>query len=251
MYRVVMTCNRKIWEEYGRRAAESFLDYWTGAQLWLYVEDFDPEQRFYAACIDGRMHIQDLPDWHTAWKVRHADNPDAHGRGESSRRGRASRYGYDFRRDCVRFSHKVAALTHAALDQRGPPHDRLVMLDADVMTNRPVSADWLDRLLPGSHYLAWLDRAGSYPECGFVVFNATHPRHRQVMNDLREAYESDRVFVLPETHDSFVLMRIVRAAGLPTHNLTPARADRGNPFAASVLAEKMVHFKGKRKGMIT
>lgn len=246
-FRVVVTTNRRLWDTYGRRAMESFLDHWpvySGAQLILYAEDFQPEQRFYAATVDGRVIVRDLPEWHTAWKLRHADRPRSNGKGWP---GRA----YDFRQDCVRFSHKVAALTDAAF--QSPRDGILVMMDADVITHKPVDAAWLESLLPAGHYMAWLDRPGHYPECGFVMFRETDPAHQILMTQLRHTYQSDQVFSFAQTHDSFVLQQIVRTmvrrgsmAPAP-FNWSKRGGDSGHPFVTSVLAERLDHLKGKRK----
>lgn len=243
--RVVMTCNKVMWDAYGRRAAESFLDNWSDAWLILYVEDFHPEQRFYVAC-----DVRDLPDWHTTWKHRHAGNPDAHGRDLSKQL--RSKGGYSFRRDCVKFSHKIAALTHAS---RNVVDGLVIMMDADVITHRPVDTEWLQHVFPDpARYCAWLDRQGwDYPECGFVMFRADHPEHRHFMFALRDIYESDRVFSLPQTHDSFVLKHLMdqwvrHGVFLPPHSLSGARGRKSShPLPVSVLGERLDHLKGKRK----
>lgn len=245
-FRVVVTANRRLWETYGRRAAESFLDYWpvySDAQLILYAEDFDPEQRFQAATVDGRVIIRPMPAWHTAWKARHETDKRAHGIGYP---GRA----YDFRQDCVRFSHKVAALTDAA--QKSPRDGIMIMMDADVVAHRAVSPDWLAMLLPAGRYMAWLDRRAWYPECGFVLFREVHEAHQLLMMRLRATYEHDSVFSMAQTHDSWVLMTLVKqmvAKGqMPApFNLSRPGGNRGHPFVESILGERLDHLKGKRK----
>jgi hypothetical protein len=248
-YQVVITCNRPIWDAYGRKAAEAFLEFWPAlscAQLVLYAEDFEPEQRFQAATVDRRMVIRELPEWHAEFKRRHAGNLDAHGRGPSAR---GKKDAYDYRRDCVRFSHKVAALTDAA--ERSPGGGVLVMMDADVISTGYVSPTWLELVFPKLADMAWLARAGTYPECGFVMFRESAARVQAVLAQLREVYESDRVFSMRETHDSFVLQQLVKLSGMVPHNWTRPGADRGNPFITSPLAEKMTHYKGKRKAEVS
>lgn len=242
------TCNRQIWEAYGRKSAESFLEFWPSlscAQLVLYAEDFEPEQRFQAACVDHRMSIRRLPAWHADFKARHAGNLDAHGRGPSARGKKGA---YDYRRDCVRFSHKVAAITDAC--EQSNLDEVLVMMDADVISTGYVTPTWLELVFPRLALMAWLGRDLTYPECGFVMFRKTDARVRSVLAQLREVYESDRVFSMRETHDSYVLQQLVKLSGIVPHNWTKRGADRGNPFITSPLAEKMTHYKGARKAQV-
>lgn len=235
---VVMTCNADIWAKYGRRAVSAFLEFWPAdAQLMLYAEDFAPD------LADARLVVLDMPQWFTTWKERHRNNLDAHGRA-------GPRRPYDFRRDCVRFSHKVAALTAGVTRSSG---GLLIMMDADVITHAPVTADWLARMITPADYLAWLDRPGWYPECGFVIFNAEHPYHQMFMSDFRAIYETDRVFKMMQTHDSHVLQQHVNVA-VATHQIQrPVNLSgqlgqwSGHPWVHSVLAERLDHLKGKRK----
>lgn len=243
-YHVVMTMNRRIWDDYGHRAVGAFLAYWDPEiTLHLYCEDFDPE-----IASERRLVIQSMPAWHGAWKQQHAGNPDAHGRA-------GPRRPYDYHRDCVKFSHKVAALTDCAAQLGMVDDGVLIMLDADVITHAPVSPQWLDMLFPANHYMAWLFRQGHYPECGFVMFAMDHAIHLDFMADLREQYEAGGVFRLRETHDSFVIQDLVnrhvaRRRFPQPHDLCAVgrREDnRSHPFVRSRLGERMDHLKGKRK----
>jgi hypothetical protein len=238
-YEIVMTCSYDIWREHGCRAAGSVLDHWpvySDARLHLVVDDFEPDQRFLAAQVDDRVTIHTTPQWYRDFKERHATNLDARGR---ATRGKL----YDFRRDCIRFGHKPAALTTVAerLDD-----GILVMMDADVITHKPVTTAWLRELLPSAYDLSWLNRPSTYPECGFVMFRLE--RCRSMLRSLRHVYEQDAVFRYPETHDSYVLAQLVRGAGLAAHDLVDRGGARsGHPFVHSPLAERLDHLKGKRK----
>ena len=240
-FRVVVTANRRLWEDYGRRAIATWLQHWPAdgsAELIVYAEDFETE---FAA--DPRVTIRAMPDWHTVWKARHADNKAAHGRATPGKL-------YDFRRDCVRFSHKPAALTDAAM--RSPRDGIMIMMDADVVSHQPVTAEWLSMLLPERRYMAWLDRRGWYPECGFVLFREDHAAHCSMMETLRAAYEHDSVFSMAQTHDSWVLMTLANravAAGkmAPPFDLSKRGGSRDHPFVTSILGERLDHLKGKRK----
>src|SRR5689334_8039237 len=97
-FAVLTTCNEAGWQQYGRRMIETFDQFWPAdVPLYLYAEDFDPDHR--------RPVVRRLPAWLTEFKARHGDDPSAHGLINGS---------YHMRQDCVRFSHKVAAVTNAA-----------------------------------------------------------------------------------------------------------------------------------------
>lgn len=242
-----MTANAAIWEAYGRRAVVTWLKHWPAdAHLVLYVEDFDVPDELAA---DPRLSVVAMPAWHWAWKKRHADNADAHGR--DMRRAVRPKNGYSYRRDCVKFSHKVAALTDAVL--RGPLAGVVIMMDADVITHADVTPAWLQSIFPDPRYCAWLDRsAWDYPECGFVMFRADDPIHLGFMGDLRAMYETDAVFALQQTHDSFVLKTLVQravSAGLclSPWSLSGSARTSSHPLPMSRLGECLDHLKGKRK----
>lgn len=233
MFRAITTCNAEGWEKTGRSMAQSFVEHWVDVPLTVYAEGFVPD----VAGVD----VAALPDWHAAFKARYAGLPDARG----MKTGR-----YNYRRDCVRFSHKVAAITDAGAESTGV----LIWLDADTKTFDAVRPAWLAQLLGPAAYIAWLGRHGTYPECGFLMFDTEHPAHLEIMAELRRRYESGEVFGMAETHDSYVLQDVIETAHamrriLPPRNLSGPHSRRGHPWLGSRLAERMDHLKGARKDL--
>lgn len=232
-FRAVTTCNAEGWEQTGRRMAESFVQHWQGVELTVYAEGFVPD-------VDG-VRVAQLPAWLDAFKARHRDNADAHGR---------ERGDYNYRRDCVRFAHKVGAITDAAETRDGV----LIWLDADTLSFDAVTEDWLASLLPHPAYISWLARPGTYPECGFLMLDTEAAHHSEVMARLTATYCTDRVLALPETHDSYVIQRVIERAAAggwiwPPHNLSGPQSRRGHPWLGSALATRLDHLKGKRKAL--
>jgi hypothetical protein len=234
-YRVITTCNLSGWETYGRRMATTFVEFWPAdIRLTVYAEGFTPD----VAGVD----VASLPDWQVAFKERYGKGGDPIGIGPDGV--------YNYRRDCVRFSHKVGAITDAAEQESGV----LIWLDADTVTHEKVDEAWLGQLFPRrGRYIAWLDRARLYPECGVLFFDTENSGHAEVMRRLRSIYETGAVFSLLESHDSFVIEHIVETAAnegvIPhPHSLSGPHRIYNHPFVRSRLAERLDHLKGRRKG---
>lgn len=230
--------------------------WWPEAKLVVYAEGF----RF-AEC--GRVTAAGFPQWFENWKARHENNPDARGRNKA--RNRSGRE-YDFRFDCRKFAHKIAALTdyalYDALEMPACSQSRVIVwMDADTLSHAAVTPDWIEGLLFGFHgrgpnepeaYMAWLDRERLYPECGFLLFNARHAKHVDFMRRLLDLYRSDDVLQMRETHDSYVVQQLVLRCieqgwfGTPRSLSGSARTSH-HPFPLSELGSRLDHAKGSRK----
>lgn len=214
--------------------ALSVLERWQGdVSLTVYAEGFVPD-------IDG-IEVRELPQWVLDFKARNSVNP--------ARTGQMPKF-YDYRFDAVKFSHKVGALTDFAISA---PDDAIVVwIDADTFTHSTVTEAWLDPLLPGNAYMAWLDRDGSHPECGFVMFRASHPYHCNFMEAFRNLYTSGEIFRLRETHDSYALAHLVCAKVMnrkipPPASLSGPARRTSHPFVNGPLSVCFDHMKGPRK----
>lgn len=241
---VITTCNLKGWSEYGRRMVRSFVRYWPNdVTLVLYAEDFEPD---FDGMQPANVIVAGFPLWFLRWKERHAEHLDAHGR--DPQRNPPRRKAYNFKRDCVKFAHKVAAIVDGALDE---PAETVIWIDADTVTHQPVDQEWLYKLFPlnSPAYMAWLDRLRPYPECGFLMFRTGHSEHERFMDQMRRVYESDLVFKLPETHDSYVFQQIVKSCRFsePYSLSGPGGRTKHHVFVNSPLAERLDHLKGERK----
>jgi hypothetical protein len=231
-FALVTTCHLAGWEQYGRRMVETFDQFWPpDFPFYLYAEDFKPDH--------SRPIVRALPAWLTKFKARQANNPAAHGMIDDK---------YDFRLDCVRFSHKVGAITDAAsrLDV-----DILIVADADIVTHAPVDTDWLSSLFPPGPYVAWLEREHQYFEGGFYMLRCNHPAHRRIMTRWQGLYESDAVLGLSQTHDAESFQRVIFEAErdelLTTHSLSGEARGHEHPLVNGPLGARLDHLKGPRK----
>ena len=221
----VSTCHLEGWKKYGQRMADTWTLNWP-VPLAFFGEGFDPPD-------DAFIHrMSDLNGvaWLQEFKRQHPYKPKG---------------AYNYRFDAARFAHKVAAVLEAASMES----EHLIWVDADTVTHTPVPMSFIDSLLPrGDEYIAWLDRKGKYPECGFFILNCQHPRHREFLTALRAAYATGSLFKMAEWHDSFVIQQLVEGMGLKTRSLSgKAGLNTSHPFINGPLGAYMDHLKGPRK----
>lgn len=232
---VVTTCSAEGWAVYGRKMLDSFKAFWDKSiELVIYTDGFEIEH-------DVNITARKFPPWFDAWKFSLFDNADAHGMANDK---------YNFRRDCVRFSHKVVALTDYALSFRG--EDLLIWMDSDITTHDNVTPEWIATLTNKKSYMSWLNRDKLYPECGFLIFNSKHPRHDDYMMTLRDLYLFKDIFVLNQTHDSYVFEYLANKFVEQGYirqpfSLSGHGSRHHDVFSHSLLANYMVHAKGRRK----
>lgn len=221
----ITTCSADGWIKYGRRMVRSWAQRWP-VTLTVWVEGF--------ACDVPGVRTKNLQhvEWLQAFKAKH--------------RNCMPPGPYNYRFDAVRFAHKTAAVIESALTSSA---EHLIWVDADTFTHEQVPEHFVRSLLPhGDQYIAWLDRVGNYPECGFYVLNLKHDAHVGLMELWRHLHVSGRLFDLNEWHDSYVLQQIVNLAEVKTKSLSgPRAAMTGHPFINGPLGAYMDHMKGPRK----
>ncbi len=174
--------------------------------------------------------------------AEYTDNPLANGTKQAEGRyWKRPGTPYNFRFDAIKFARKVFAIEQAAWPVRG----KLFWVDADVVTNAPVTADFLHQLLPDDAQVCCLRRPKTYSECGFVGYNLDRAPVRDMIAAFSQEFASGAFFQHAEWHDSWIFDRMLeRFAVTPTslkHN------DPAQPFDASILRTCMVHHKGPRK----
>lgn len=235
----VTTFNRKGWDAYARRMVRSFEEMWPrDIPLWVYAEGV-PE-------CEGSIDLIEAYPALPGWRTRHSReaHPEAHGK---------TRDGYSFRFDAVRFSHKVFAQAVAMRRAIAEGFDRLIWMDADTVTLKPIPRGFIEGLLPEGADVAYLSRAKRKKEnrrtteSGFIVYSTSELARRLVF--CQEAqYLHDGVFRMAKWHDGFVFDRcrefLEASEGLVGHSLSGGFEDEGHPFVAGPLGEFMDHLKG-------
>lgn len=150
----------------------------------------------------------------------------------------------------VGFSHKVFALEKCA-DAIKEHVDVLIWLDADVITKKPITREWLDEVLPdGSQVCSYLGRDTLHSECGFVAYNLKAGGY-ELLNQMKREYTSGSVeYYTKGMTDCHVFDHCLK--GKNVKNLSSYYKygrDDINVWPETKLAEKMAHRKGNRKNI--
>lgn len=237
MLTVVTSFSPALYEQVGHRCVESFSRYWpSDAELICYWEK----------CSNGLLGY-DLLDLEPckSFLQRHEGNPVV--AGKKPRDGcvwgpKARAQGYNFKFDAYKFARKVFAVAHAA---RCVNKGRLFWLDADIVTNAPVTEDLLKELLPDSVSLCYLPRERYHSETGFVGYNLDRQETHSFLEAFESLYALDAFMQVPQWTDSYIFDWLV-AHRKPAVKHIPHNS-MSQPFDDSELGSFMTHLKGKRK----
>ena len=232
---VVTSWGPSGWDLYGRRFVETFRANASDARLVCYTEQVvglpvGVEQRDLLLIDECREFLK-----------RYANDRAARGLDPKPcwRRAHVAK-GYSFRTDAYKFCRKAFALRDAV---RRLGVGLIAWMDADVINHAPWPRDWLEQLV-GDADGAYLGRAGTHSECGFVALRL--PQASTIAHELADAYATDAVFGLPEWHDSYVFDRVREDhQEIKMRDLTPGL--RGHVWPQSPLARATEHLKGDRK----
>lgn len=241
MATVVTSFGRIGWHEYAFNFFETFDRHWpANVRLIAYREGAEVHRR---ARMRDLLALHDCHEFLTA----HVDEPMANGRVRTACwRNKEGAAGYSFRTDAVKFCRKVFAVADAAERMAAIGGGVLAWIDADVITIADVPDGFIEGLLGDAH-VAYLGRARTHSECGFLAFKI--PEALPLIRRWVDLYRSDRVFHLHETHDSFVFDYVrERSPEVVCKSLTPdGMADEHHVWTVSPLNSYTDHLKGARK----
>ena len=224
--RVVTTCHKAGFEEYGFRVLEGWHHWPAGTELWWYTEGFSlPKDR-----PDGIIE-RDIKSLWTAetFKGKHENYS-------------APNYLYDV----VRFCNKVFAAQDALEDYKGIG----VWMDADCVTMKDIPQGFIEGHLQGA-YIAMLKRKGMYTETGFWVMDCSHPNHQAFLEAWGQWYHDGLFKELANWTDCETLDATVRffekQDGIKSVSMSGAFEKTMHPMAKIELGRYIDHCKGGRK----
>lgn len=232
---VVTTFPNNAWDIYAKQMLESFVKYWPAEVPLLIQLDND----LLEADVKKIVRAQDgiVCGWtkdHTDFVVRNQPKEDAN----------------DYRKQPVRFCHKVFALKFAcdsALQAKAAKADDapryLIWMDADVITTSLVTFDDLAECLPKEgDAVAYLGRKDwDHSECGWLAFDLTKGGNI-IIDKMYNYYLSDALFALDQWHDSWVFDRVATVF----YNITNLTKDKPGMdiWQYSPMAKFSKHYKG-------
>ena len=245
-YTLITTFHKEGMEQYGQRMIDTFEKHWPAEiDLVVYAENCTPKTtKSNVQVVDLLKESKECRDF----VERHRNNPKAHGR-DASQDPRKQ-----FKWDAVRFCYKVFA---TGLAEKTIDTDWLIWCDADTLTHTDIPVHFVPSISPGDAMITYLGRGDKYhPECGWVGYNLRHVNSRMFIREFVSLYTEDKLFDLPEYHDSYVWSTVWKQYRTKPDNkffnLNPnpdTKGFAGHPFINSALGEYLDHVKGKRKDL--
>lgn len=235
--RVVSLCWGTAWERYGRTFAQTFADNWPADVELVIVTD-----RF-IGLPRGKQAPLELISGYRAFLDRWSSDMAAMGH-RAPQGTKTNENGYSWRHDAVKWMPQALAPIPGI--EGLEDGDIFVWFDADTETTSKVPARWIESLL-GDADVACIRRPGRHTEIGFYAMRMG-PGTRRVLRLFADFYLNDSVFKLTEWHSAFVWDRALETEPeLRVHDLNPTGA-RGHAWPkTTMLADKTLHHKGKRK----
>jgi hypothetical protein len=153
-----------------------------------------------------------------------------------------------FHHDAVRFSYKVYAYTDFILN-KSESFDGVICIDSDSVFYRSCDQAWLEEHIHRDDcMMSYLGRGTMYSECGYLYFNLNHPKIKEYAKEMKRMYDSDDLYKLQESHDSWVwdyVRKEFEKTGVKNHNIGDKQD--GHVQIRSKLGELYDHTKGPRK----
>lgn len=231
---VVSTFPDHAWDNYARQFLKSFVQYWP--------QDINLMLELDGPSLDQQVHsiLRQQDEVALGWMQEHIS---------FVLRNKAKDDHQNYRKQAVRFCHKVFALkraldANAESKKNGEPHARyFIWMDADVHTLRPVTMDEIRKCLPKpGDAVAYLGRKDwDHSECGWLAFDLDN-KGADIIDAMYEAYRTDAVFNYEQWHDSYIFDRVLET-GLKGTNLTEGKPGM-EIWSQSPMAAWSTHFKG-------
>lgn len=220
---------------YGRRFLEHFVRFFPKHErLVVFYELEKPD------IVDPRITYLDLTEDQelVSFLERHKDKPAAHGIIAPSTVP-------NYRFQANKWVRKVMAFTSPLI----PTVDWEIWIDADVVCKEEIPKRFFEQYIRDKAVIAYYigrPTAWDHSECGFVAYNTSSPHTREFLRKFRALYTSDKVFELPQWHDSYVfdhLRTVYEAADHVFINIAEGH-DTIHPWSETFLGKYTEHLKG-------
>lgn len=221
--KVVTTCHKAGFDQYGHRWLESIKNWPAGTRFEFYAEGLEAESLAHSFLA--------MPERCNAFKEAHKNY-------------KAPSWRYDI----VRFSNKVFAAYDAFYDYDGIG----VWLDADAVTYKPIPEGYVQEQLGGA-FFAHFKRADWYTETGLWIMDCSHPEKKAFLDTWVNWFESGAFKTLHEWHDcttlDATLKLFLKDGRITTKSLSGEFERVMHPMAKADFAKYVDHCKGNRKAL--
>lgn len=234
---VVTTFGNQFWEVYARNMLQSFVANWPNdIPLLVQADDDLLKDQIYKI-------LRPCDGLGVGWTQDHLDFVTRNKKHDDPK---------DYRRQVTRFSHKVFALHRAYTaikkEKENGSKDApryLIWLDADTITNRPITHEDLKECFPKEgDAVAYLGRKDwPHSECGWLAFDLDN-NGGEIIDVWHGLYVTDNILKLKETHDSWAFDHIIKSQGAPkATNLTEGKPGM-EIWPHSPMGKWSTHLKG-------
>jgi hypothetical protein len=228
----ITTFSPKGYELYGKRFLETFVEHWP-CNIVVYYEEL-PDFKHEKVTYKPLMEVFGMKAF-----LSYCDKDVF--KGQTS-------FGYNYNFDARKFSFKVFAQFDALKNNKG----KVIWLDADTITKKPVTEEFINGLfgeLGQEACLSFLGRRGFHCESGFVGFDTDHPDFEEFFERYENCYRRGQIFKLERWHDCEALQWAIDQSGVNVNNLSPfwKTGDDLDVMPKTVLGEYLTHFKGRQK----
>ena len=229
---VVTTFPNNCIDVYARNMLQSFVKYWP-KEIDLMVQ-LDDDLLFQ----DVNKMLRPQDGIAVGWEKDHREFVERNkGKDDPS----------NYRKQAVRFCHKVFAIKralngiNACKEANGQCPRYLIWMDADVITNRPITMDEIKECLPKEgDAVSYMGRKDwDHSECGWLAFDLHH-NGEKLINAFLSHYLDDSIFTMEQWHDSWVFDQVSK---LPKTNLTEGKSGM-DIWPQSPMGKWSTHFKG-------
>lgn len=229
---VCTTFPNSAWGQYAGQALRSFVKYWpSDVSLMIQLDDAALKDT-----AEGTLRNEDaIATEHPIYLAEFL----------SKNQGRDDPQ--DYRKQACRFSHKVAVIKRSMdaimMTPEAERPDWLFWIDADVVTVKQVTDEWLSSFTLYADDLLYLGRKDwPHSECGFIGFRCTG-ECQAFIDAWWEFYANGTVFDQQQWDDSWLFDLTIARTNIARTNLS-AEANGNNVFQQTVLGECLEHWKG-------
>jgi len=155
-----------------------------------------------------------------------------------------------FKQDAVRFCHKPYAIWTAMehiYSEEYNPYTGLLWIDADTVFHKPLTEQLVQERLQTEHTYTYMGRPNYHSETGVLWFNTNSIHARDYVNRVIELYNTNKVYELQETHDSYVWDWTRTKYNIKSRDIGIDRRVPGGHIQAYLFGDVFDHLKGKRK----